>query len=149
MFIKWKGPVWYMSHLIAPNLQSVKTPVRLVWNSSQKCNGVSLNDLLMKGPDVLNQILAVLLKFRGGIYTALGDIRKMYNSIWLEDCEVHLHRFLWRDSHDEVLGEYAITRVNIREKPAGCIAQLAMCETANLPSFSHLKEKQQVIQKDN
>lgn len=149
MIANWKGPVWYVSHLIAPNPHSVTTPVRLVWNSSQKCNGVSLNDLLMKGPDVLNQIRAVLLRFRGRIYAALGDIKKMYNSVWLEDREVHLHRFLWRDSEDEELGEYAITRVNIGDKPAGCIAQLAMRETANLPSFTHLKDEQQVLQKDS
>jgi len=77
----WKGPVWYVSHHIAPNPHSVTTPVRLVWNSSQKCRGVSLNDLLMKGPDVLNQIRAVLLRFRCGVHAALGDIKKMYNSV--------------------------------------------------------------------
>ncbi len=141
----WNGPVWYISHLIAPNPHSVTTPVRLVWNSSQKYKGQSLNDLLMKGPDVLNSIRAVLLKFRQGSYAALGDVRKMYNSVWLEEREVHLHRFLWRDSEGDELEQYAITRVNIGDKPAGCIAQLAMRETANLPQFSHLTDECQVL----
>lgn len=144
----WTGPVWYISHLIAPNPHSVTTPVRLVWNSSQKFRGLSLNDLLLKGPDVLNPIRAVLLRFRAGVFAALGDIRKMYNSVWLEDREVHLHRFLWRDSGEDEIEEYAITRVNIGDKPAGCIAQLAMRETANLPIFSHLKEERRVLQED-
>lgn len=69
-----------------------------------------MNKLLLKGPDVL-------LRFRDGIYAALGDIKKMYNSVWLEDRKVHLHRFLWLDYEDKELGEYAITRVN--NKPAG------------------------------
>ncbi|KAJ8285934.1 hypothetical protein GJAV_G00032640 [Gymnothorax javanicus] len=145
----WTGPVWYISHLIAPNPHSLSTPVRLVWNSSQKCRGVSLNDLLLKGPDVLNSIHAVLLKFRRGVFAALGDIKKMYNSVWLEDQEVHLHRFLWRGSEEEELGEYAVTRVNIGDKPAGCIAQLAMRETANLPQFSYLEEERRVLQEDS
>ncbi|XP_033975580.1 uncharacterized protein LOC117473794 isoform X2 [Trematomus bernacchii] len=145
----WKGPVWFVSHLIAPNPHSTTTPVRLVWNSSQKFRGTSMNDLLMKGPDVLNQIRAVLLRFRGGTNAALGDIRKMYNSVWLEDREMHLHRFLWRDSEDKELEEYAITRVNIGDKPAGCIAQLAMRETANLPPFAHLEEEREVLQNDS
>lgn len=38
-----------------------------------------------------------------------------------------MHRFLWRDF------------INIGDKLAGCITQLAMCETANLPSFAHLE----------
>lgn len=145
----WSGPVWYVSHLIAPNPHSVTTPVRLVWNSSQRFRGVSMNDLLVKGPDFLNQIRAVLLRFRSGVYAALGDIKKMYNSVWLEDLEMHLHRFLWRNSTDEELEEYAVTRVNIGDKPAGCIAQLAMRETANLPSFAHLEEERRVLHQDS
>lgn len=39
--------------------------------SSQTFRGVSLNNLLMKGPDVLNQICAVLLRFRDGVHAAL------------------------------------------------------------------------------
>lgn len=77
----WKGPVWYVSHLVAPNPHSVTTPIRIVWNSSQKFKGLCLNDLLLKGPDVLNPIRAVLLRFRRGVYAALGDIKKMYNSV--------------------------------------------------------------------
>ncbi|XP_013856505.1 uncharacterized protein LOC106512432 [Austrofundulus limnaeus] len=69
----------------------------------------------------------------------------MYNSVWLEEREVHLHRFLWRDSEDQELEEFSITRVNIGDKPAGCIAQLAMRETANLPQFSHMKDECQVL----
>ncbi|XP_049321149.1 uncharacterized protein LOC111193301 [Astyanax mexicanus] len=145
----WKGPVWYVSHLVAPNPHSVTTPVRLVWNSSQKFEGLSMNDLLLKGPDVLNPIRAVLLRFRNGVHAALGDITKMYNSVWLEEREMHLHRFLWRDSPEEDLSEYAITRVNIGDRPAGCIAQLAMRETARLPEFTDLKEARRVLEEDS
>ena len=140
--------MWYISHLIAPNPHSVSTPVRLVWNSSQKYRGLSLNDILIKGPDVLNPIRAVLLRFRAGVFAALGDIRKMYNSVWLEEREVHLHRFLWRDTEDAEIEDFAITRVNIGDKPAGCIAQVAMRETANLPSFSDFKEEKHVLEED-
>ncbi|KAJ8405598.1 hypothetical protein AAFF_G00315780 [Aldrovandia affinis] len=90
---EWKGPVWYVSHLVAPNPHSVTTPVR-----------------------------AVLLRFQTGEHAALGDITKMYNSVWLKNREIHLHRFLWRDDPEEDIWEYAITRVNIGDRPAGCIA---------------------------
>lgn len=146
---EWKGPVWYISHLVAPNPHSVTTPVRLVWNSSQKFRGLSINDILLKGPDVLNPIRAVLLRFRQGVHAALGDIRKMYNSVWLEDREMHLHRFLWRDHPEEDIEEYAITSVNIGDKPAGCIAQLAMRETAKLPTFAYLQEERRVLDEDS
>lgn len=70
----------------------------------------------------------------------------MYNSVWLEEREMHLHRFLWRDRQDEEIGEFAIMRVNIGDRPAGCIAQLAMRETARLPKFSHLEEARKVLE---
>lgn len=66
----------------------------------------------------------MLLRFRRGMHAALVDIKKMYNSIWLEDWEMYLHRFLWRDAEDGEIEEYAITRVNIGDRPAGCITQL-------------------------
>ncbi|KAB5567602.1 hypothetical protein PHYPO_G00234660 [Pangasianodon hypophthalmus] len=145
----WKGPVWYVSHLVAPNSHSVTTPVRLVWNSSQKFKGISMNDLLLKEPDVLNPIRAVLLRFRRGVHAALSDIKKMYNSVWLEDLEMHLHRLLWRDTEDGEIEEYAITRDNIGDRPAGCIAQLAMRETAMLPMFAHLEEERRILEEDS
>lgn len=145
----WKGPKWYISHLVAPNPHSSTTPVRIVWNSSQEFLGVSLNNLLHKGPDVLNPIRGVLLRFRTGLYAALGDVKKMYNSVWLKDEEVHLHRFLWRDNPEDEIEVFAVVRVNIGDKPAGCIAQVAMRETANLPQFTAMVEERRVLVQDS
>lgn len=145
----WEGPKWYISHLVAPNPHSSSTPVRIVWNSSQEFRGISLNDLLYKGPDVLNPIRGVLLRFRNGLHAALGDVRKMYNSVWLKDEEVHLHRFLWRDNPGDDIEEFAVVRVNIGDKPAGCIAQVAMRETANLPQFAGMEEERRALTEDS
>jgi len=145
----WNGAVWWVSHLTAPNPHSVTTPVRLVWNSSQEFGGVSMNSILLKGPDVLNPIRAVLLRFREGEHAAIGDITKMYNSVWLEEQEVHVHRFLWRDSPEDEIEDYAVVRVNMGDKPAECIAQVAMRETAMLPQFSDMKEERRVIDEDS
>ncbi len=145
----WNGAVWWVSHLTAPNPHSVTTPVRLVWNSSQEFGGVSMNSILLKGPDVLNPIRAVLLRFREVEHAAIGDITKMYNSVWLEEQEVHVHRFLWRDSPEDEIEDYAVVRVNMGDKPAGCIAHVAMRETAMLPQFSDMKEERRVIDEDS
>lgn len=145
----WEGPVWYVSHLVVPNPHSVTTPVRIVWNSSQEYQGLSMNDLLCKGPDVLNPIRGFLLSFRTGEHAALGDIKKMYNSVCLKKREVHHHRFLCRDTTEEKIEEYAITRVNIGDQPAGCIAQLAMRDTARLPQFAAMEEERRVLQEDS
>ena len=139
MVSSWKGPVWYISHLVAPNPHSVTTPVRLVWNRSQKFRGLSMNDILLKGPDVLNPIRAVLLRFRRGVYGALGDIKKMYNSVWLKQQEMHLHRFLWRirrwmnmPSQESTWGinQLAVSRNWLCERPQDCLCFLTWRKNA-------------------
>ncbi|CAI5658447.1 unnamed protein product [Oreochromis niloticus] len=140
---EWKGAVWWINHLMAPNPHSNTTPVRLVWDSSQVYKGVSLNSILMKGPDVLNPIRAVLLHFQEGEHAAIGDVSKMYNSVWLEDQEMHVHRFLWRHSPEENIKDYAVVRVNMGDKPA-----VAMRETVLLPQFVNRVEERRVIEED-
>lgn len=78
------------------------------------------------------------------VHEALGDIKKMYNSVWLEDLEMHLYR--WRDSEGVKIEEYAITRVHIGDRPAGCRAQLAMRETTKLPMVAQLKEECRILE---
>lgn len=46
----------YISHLVAPNPHAPSTPVRIVCNSSQEFRGISLSDLLHKGPEVLDPL---------------------------------------------------------------------------------------------
>ena len=145
----WDGAVWYICSLAAVNPNSTTTPVRIVWNSSQEFKGISLNDILHKGPDVLNPIRGVLLRFRAGVHAALGDIRKMYNSVWLKEQEVHLHRFLWRYNIEDEIDTYAVVRVNMGDKPSASIAQIAMRETARLPQFSHMTEERRVVEEDS
>lgn len=107
-----------------------------------------MDDLLLKGPDVINPIQVVQLRSKRGVHTAFVDIQKMDNSVWHEDLEMHLHRFLWRDSEDRKIEEYAITRVNIGDRPAGFV-QLAMRDTTKVPMFTHLEEERRVLEEDS
>ena len=142
----WDGPVWYIAHQIALNPMSKTKPCRLVWNSSQPLNGYSLNSILAKGPDVLTPIRNVFLRFSEGLYGFVGDISKMYNSIYLEENEIHLHRFLWPNKQGQI-ETYAILPVNIGDRPAACLAMIATRLTANLPKFSHLGPAVETINK--
>ena len=60
---EYKGPVNYISHH-GVEKPSVTTPLRIVTNSSLK-NGVrSLNDCLPKGPNSLNSMFDIKVRFR-------------------------------------------------------------------------------------
>ena len=129
----WKGPVFYISHLAVQNPKSSSTPVRIVFNSSQLFKGVSLNSFLAKGPDsYLNDLLGVLLRWRESPQVLVGDIRKMYNSIFIEATEQHCHRFLWRKLEDREPDIYIIQRVNMGDRPAAAISSEAIYKTADM-----------------
>ena len=129
---QYKGPKFYISHLGALNPKSKSTPYRIVFNSSQLHKGVSLNNWLYKGPDCyMNNQLGALLRWREEEVALYGDIRKMFNSVYLETMEQHCHRFLWRGlESSSTCDTYVMTRVNMGDRPAGAISTEALYKTA-------------------
>jgi len=60
---KWSGPKFYISHLAVVNARSHSMPVRIVFNSSQVCQGTFLNSCLAKGPECfMNNLIGILLR---------------------------------------------------------------------------------------
>ena len=58
----------------------------MVFDSAAEKYGVSLNKLLLSGPDLLNNLLGVLIRFRQDPVAVMADIEQMFHSfIVLED----------------------------------------------------------------
>lgn len=60
----YHGPSFYISHHEVLKPESKSTPCRIVFNSSVNFRGHILNECYAKGPDMLNNLLGVLLRFR-------------------------------------------------------------------------------------
>ncbi|XP_055543765.1 uncharacterized protein LOC129729278 [Wyeomyia smithii] len=58
--------------------------IRMVWDAAAKANGVSFNDMLLKGPDLLVSLVEVLLRFREGKIAVCSDIREMFLRILIQ-----------------------------------------------------------------
>ncbi|KAL9987900.1 hypothetical protein ACROYT_G002280 [Oculina patagonica] len=131
---EWNFPKFYISHLAVVNMRSHSKLVRIVFNSSQVCQGMSLNSCLAKGPDCyMNNLIGILLRWREEQVALVGDIRKMFHSIHLEPLEQHCHRFLWRDLEtDQEPDVYVMTRVNMADTPAPAISTEAVYKTADM-----------------
>ena len=144
----YKGPVYYIAHFEVMNPKSRSTPCRIVFNSSAKFRGLSLNDYLAKGPSMLNKLLGVLIRFREGRHAFIGDIAKMYHSVDIGLTEQMTHLFLWRNLNCQAEPTtYAITAVNMGDKPSATIAQVALRKAAERMTPC-LKEAAAVIVED-
>jgi hypothetical protein len=75
-----------------------KPKPRVVFDCAAKSGGISLNDLVMRGPDLLNAGLGVLLRFRCGPVAFKGDIEGMFNQVKVTPDNRDMMRFLfWPD----------------------------------------------------
>ena len=129
--VEYSGPKFYISHHDVLKPESQSTAMRIVFNSSARVNRISLNECLAKGPSLLNNMLGILLRFRQERFAFIGDISKMFHSISIPLEDQMMHLFLWRNLQPELKPiTYAMTAVNMGDRPASAIAQTALRETA-------------------
>ena len=128
---EYKGPVNYIPHHAVLRPEKKSTPVRIVFNSSSVFQGHQLNDYWMKGPDLLNNLFGVSLRFREREVALIGDISKMYHRILILEQDQHVHRFFLRnlETHREP-DVYVKTVLTFGGKPAPAMAQIALRKTA-------------------
>jgi len=130
---QWKGPVHYVAHHAVIRPEKKSTPVRIVFNSSASYNGHTLNDYWFKGPDLLNNLFGVMMRFRDIPVAICGDIAKMYHMIAIPEEDQHVHRFLRRNFEvDREPDTYVKTVLTFGDRPAPTMAITAMRKTAKM-----------------
>ena len=129
----YRGPVFYVPHHEVYKEVSASTLIRIVINSSLPYNGRSLNDILMKGPNTLNDLFGVQLRFRSYQVAIVCYISKMYHSIRTTEKERHLRRILWRDADEnQSIKVYGTEVMMFGDRPVAAIASVALRKTATI-----------------
>ena len=117
---------------MALNPSSKSTPVRVVFNSSQRFRGFSLNTSWELGPDVFNSLHGILLRFRKDYVGGQGDVKKMFYMVRIAKEEQFMQLFMWKFSGDDRLRTFCMTRLVMGNKPSPALSIVAMRETAEL-----------------
>ncbi|XP_075235031.1 uncharacterized protein LOC142332470 [Lycorma delicatula] len=100
--------VFYLPHHAVFKETSLTTKLRVVFDGSAKSsNGLSLNDTLMIGPTVQQDLFSIILRFRVHNYV----ITKMYRQILVTQKDSNLQRMLWRENPEQDLKHYALRTV--------------------------------------
>lgn len=88
--------IWYLPTFPVYN-KNKPGKCRIVWDAAAKFNGISLNSMLYKGPDLLASLHAILFQFREKSVAICGDIEQMFHQVFIREEDRHVQRFLWRN----------------------------------------------------
>ena len=93
-----EGRTWYVPHqgVLNPN----KGKIRVVFDCSSQYKGNSINQNLLSGPDLTNQLIGVLHKFRLEPVAFMADMQAMYNQVKVPESQRSCLRYLWRKESD-------------------------------------------------
>lgn len=121
----------YLPHHAVFKQDSSTTKMRVVFDASAKSStGVSLNDLLMVGPKLQEDLFGLLTRFRTHLVAFTADIEKMYRQVLVNPSDVNFQRILWRKSPGLPIGDYRLNTVTYGTAPAPYLAVRSLQELA-------------------
>ncbi|KAL7827082.1 hypothetical protein SRHO_G00328000 [Serrasalmus rhombeus] len=88
-----EGKIWYVPHHGVYHRR--KGTLRVVFDCTSSFQNTSLNKELLQGPDLTNNLLGVLMRFRQGHIALMADIQAMFHQVRVHRKHVDFLRFLW------------------------------------------------------
>ena len=141
--------VWYIPHHgVYHKKKSGK--IRVVFDCSALYHGFSLNQQLLQGPDLTNNLTGVLCRFRMERIAFMCDIKAMFHQVKVDGIHRDYLRFLWWDDEnfDSDPVEYRMTvQLFGATSSPGC-ANFALKTTANQYESVCGKEAADFVRKD-
>lgn len=127
----WYLPLFGVYHPRKPN------EIQGVFDSSAVYEGVSLNSLLMSGPDLTNNLIGILMRFRLNEVAITGDVEQMFYRFRVTENHRDYLRFFWYQNNDinQPFIEYRMTSHVFGNTPSPAVAtyglRLAVSQSDN------------------
>ncbi|XP_071147616.1 uncharacterized protein [Mytilus edulis] len=118
----WYLPLFGVYHHKKPD------QIRGVFDSSAVYGDVSLNSLLMSGPDLTNNLVGILMRFRKNAIAITGDIEQMFYQFRVSNHHRDYLRFFWYQDNDfsKPLIEYRMTSHVFGNTPSPAVASYGL-----------------------
>ena len=92
------GSFWYLPHFAT--YHNTKHTIRVVFDLSCEFQGVLPNKALLPGPDLMNNLIGVLIRFRKENVAVMCDVEHMFHSFNVNPKHRDFLRFLWFEGND-------------------------------------------------
>jgi len=96
--------------------------------SAATSTGLSLNDILMRGPTVQPTLFQIILRFRLHNIAITGDIEKVYRQVRVDRSDCDLQRIVYRSNPSHPLQHYRLLTVTYGTKSAPYLATKCLSE---------------------
>lgn len=118
---------YFIPHHAVVKDASTTTKLRVVFDASCKTtNGMSLNEAMMIGPRLQDDLSAIVMRWRRYRFAFSADIEKMYRQIKVDVPDANLQRIVWRPHADEPLRIYQLATVTYGTASAPYLAVKAL-----------------------
>jgi hypothetical protein len=124
---RWYLPIFGVYHPRKPS------QIRVVFDASAQYQGTSLNQILLPGPNLTNDLLGVLMRFRQGQIAVTADIQQMFYAFHVKGNHRDYLRFLWYKDNDinKELIEYRMTVHVFGNSTSPAVATYALRQTVD------------------
>ncbi|XP_058446157.1 uncharacterized protein LOC131427192 [Malaya genurostris] len=103
---------------------STTTKLRVVFDGSSKTStGISLNERLLVGPNLNEDLFVILTRFRSYAVAFMADAEKMYRQVWVNNADADFQRIVWRTDPELPVEHYRLLTVTYG---TACAAYLAI-----------------------
>ncbi|KAL4103845.1 hypothetical protein QTP88_019180 [Uroleucon formosanum] len=132
-------PGYFLPHHAVINENSSTTRLRVVFDGSSKTDtGISLNNVLLKGPTIQDDLVNILARFRTHKYAISADISKMYRQIWVTPEHRKYQKIFWRKNKEQPMQIFQLNTVTYGTVSASflataCLYKLAEDEYSKFP----------------
>lgn len=115
-------------HYVIPHhsvlrLQSSTTKLRVVFDASARTStNISLNEILMVGPTIQQELVITILSFRLHKFGLSADICKMYRQFVVHEEDRNFQLILWRDNMNSPINLYQLNTVTYGTSAAPFLA---------------------------
>ena len=103
----------------------------MVHDTATKYRNCSLNDHLLKGLDLLNNLVSIVIRFRFGQFVVTSDIEQMFHQVRMRAEDRDALRFLWRENHNDYINDYKMNVHLCGENDSPCVVNFVIKNLAN------------------